>query len=117
MVCAFRSGTKCAPHLEADVPLPERLRLTLERFGPTFIKAGQMLALRPDYVPLEYAEALRGLHTHVGPFPAAEAVAIVEVSSVRRSARCTPSLTGSHSLRRRWRRCTWRGCSMAARSR
>jgi ubiquinone biosynthesis protein len=77
LVCAFRSGTECPPHLGADVPLPERLRLTLERFGPTFIKAGQRLALRLDYVPLEYAEALRGLHTHVGPFPAAEAVAIV----------------------------------------
>ncbi len=115
LVCAFRSGTKYPPHLEADVPLPERLRLTLERFGPTFIKAGQRLALRPDYVPLEYAEALRGLHTHVGPFPAAEAVAIVEVSSVRRSARCTPNLTGNHSPQRRWRRCIGRGCPMAAR--
>ena len=78
LVCAFRSGTKYPPHLEADVPLPERLRLTLERLGPTFVKAGQMLALRPDYVPLEYAEALRSLHAHVAPFPAAEAVAIVE---------------------------------------
>ena len=74
-----------------------------------------MLALRPDYVPLEYAEALRGLHTHVGPFPAAEAVGIVEVSSVRRSARCTPNLTGNHSPQRRWRKCTGRGCPMAAR--
>ena len=96
LVCAFRSGTKCPPHLEADVPLPERLPLTLERFGPTFIKAGQMLALRPDYVPLEYAEALRGRHTHVGPFPAAEAVGTVEVSSVRRSARCTSNFCAAH---------------------
>ena len=78
LVCAFRPGTQCPHHLAADVPLPERLRLTLERLGPTFVKAGQMLALRPDYVPLEYAEALRGLHTHAAPFPAAEAVAIVE---------------------------------------
>ncbi len=78
LVYALRSGTKYPTHLEADVPLPERLRLTLERLGPTFVKAGQMLALRPDYVPLEYAEALRSLHTHVAPFPAAEAVAIVE---------------------------------------
>jgi ubiquinone biosynthesis protein len=78
LVCAFRPGSKCPHHVEADVPLPERLRMTLERLGPTFVKAGQMLALRPDYVPLEYAEALRGLHTHATPFPAAEAVAIVE---------------------------------------
>ena len=78
LVCAFRRGTKRSPDLAVDVPLPERLRLTLERLGPTFVKAGQMLALRPDYVPLEYAEALRGLQAHVAPFPAAEAVAIVE---------------------------------------
>jgi ubiquinone biosynthesis protein len=114
LVCAFRTGTRCPPHLEADVPLPERLRLTLERFGPTFIKAGQMLALRPDYVPLEYAEALRGLHAHVGPSPAAEAVAIVEVSSVRRPASSTPNLTGSPLPQRRWRRCTGRSSAMAA---
>jgi ubiquinone biosynthesis protein len=78
LVCAFRPGSKCPHHVGADVPLPERLRLTLEQLGPTFVKAGQMLALRPDYVPLEYAEALRGLHTHAAPFPAAEAVAIIE---------------------------------------
>jgi ubiquinone biosynthesis protein len=78
LICSFGSGTRCPPQVAADVPLPERLRLTLERLGPTFVKAGQMLALRPDYVPLEYAEALRGLQAHVAPFPAAEAVAIVE---------------------------------------
>ncbi len=78
LVRVFRLDTKCLHEVAADVPLPERLRLTLERLGPTFVKAGQMLALRPDYVPLEYAEALRGLHTHAAPFPAAEAVAIVE---------------------------------------
>ena len=78
LVCAFRPGRQCPHHVAVDVPLPERLRLTLERLGPTFVKAGQMLALRPDYIPLEYAEALRGLHTHAAPFAAAEAVAIVE---------------------------------------
>ena len=78
LVRSFRRGTKCPPRVAVDVPLPERLRLTLERLGPTFVKAGQMLALRPDYVPLEYAEALRGLHTHAASFPAEQAVAIVE---------------------------------------
>jgi ubiquinone biosynthesis protein len=60
------------------VSMPERVRLTVERLGPAFVKAGQMLAVRPDYVPLEYAEALRGLHTDAAPFAAAQAVAIVE---------------------------------------
>ena len=79
LISSFGSGTRCPPQAAADVPLPERLLgPTLERLGPTFVKAGQMLALRPDYVPLEYAEALRSLQAHVAPFPAAEAVAIVE---------------------------------------
>ena len=78
LVCAMRPDRKCPHHLEADVSLAERLRLTLERLGPAFVKAGQMLALRPDYVPMEYAEALRGLHAGVEPFEAAEAAAIVE---------------------------------------
>lgn len=78
LACALRPGRQC-PHREAmDLPLPERLRQTVERLGPTFVKAGQMLALRPDYVPLEYAEALRSLHAQAAPFPAAEAAAIVE---------------------------------------
>lgn len=78
LVCAVRPGRKCPHHLGAEVPVAERLRLTLERLGPAFVKAGQMLALRPDYIPLEYAEALRGLHTDAQPFAAAEAAAIVE---------------------------------------
>lgn len=67
------------PHTQAwPASMPERLRLTLERLGPAFVKAGQMLAVRPDYLPLEYAEALRGLHADAAPFAAAEAAAIVE---------------------------------------
>ena len=78
LVCALRPGRRCPHHLAADVSLPERLRITLERLGPAFVKAGQMLALRPDYLPLEYAEALRNLHTSAEPFAAAQAAAIVE---------------------------------------
>jgi ubiquinone biosynthesis protein len=40
LVCALRPGRRCPHHVAADVPLPERLRLTLERLGPTFVKAG-----------------------------------------------------------------------------
>lgn len=32
-----------------------------------------MLALRPDYLPLPYAQALQRLHTHAVPFDAAAA--------------------------------------------
>jgi ubiquinone biosynthesis protein len=77
-VCAFRPRSQCPHHVAMDVPLPERMRAVFERLGPTFVKAGQMLALRPDYVPLEYAEALRSLHDRVPSFPGEEAELIVE---------------------------------------
>ncbi len=73
-----RRTRDCPHHLGGDLPPPERLRLTLERLGPAFVKAGQMLALRPDYVPMDYAEALRGLHTDAEPFGADEAAEIVQ---------------------------------------
>lgn len=78
LVCASRRGRRCPHHVGGDVSLAERLRLTLERLGPAFVKAGQMLALRPDYIPMEYAEALRSLHTDAESFAAAQASAIVE---------------------------------------
>jgi ubiquinone biosynthesis protein len=78
LLCAIRPGRKCPHHVGPEVPLAERLRLTLEKLGPAFVKAGQMLALRPDYIPLEYAEALRGLYSDAEPFAPEEAVAIVE---------------------------------------
>ena len=68
---------QCTHHVEMDLPLPERMREVLERLGPTFVKAGQVLALRPDYVPLPYAEALRTLHAHAAPFPGEQAQEIV----------------------------------------
>src|SRR5258707_266476 len=44
---------------------PERLRLTLEELGPTFIKLGQTLSTRPDLLPPEYVTELSKLQDHV----------------------------------------------------
>jgi len=57
---------------------PERLRLMFEELGPTFIKLGQVLACRPDLLPLEYAKELSKLTDAVAPFPFAEAKVIIE---------------------------------------
>lgn len=59
-------------------PLPVRLRMVLEQLGPTFVKAGQLLALRPDRLPPAYAEELRLLHAQVATFPSDESRRIVE---------------------------------------
>jgi len=47
---------------------PERLRMAFEQVGGAFIKFGQMLALQPDILPLEYCDALFNLLDRVSPF-------------------------------------------------
>ncbi len=57
---------------------PERLRLMFEDLGPTFIKFGQVLACRPDMLPLEYSREFLKLTDSVAPFPSLEAKKIIE---------------------------------------
>lgn len=44
---------------------PEKLRLALEELGPTFIKLGQILSVRPDLLPLDYIKELEKLQDDV----------------------------------------------------
>jgi len=58
-----------ASHLpQDDISGPERLRMVFEDAGGTFIKLGQMLALQPDILPLEYCNALFKLLDRINPF-------------------------------------------------
>jgi len=57
---------------------PERVRLTVQELGPTFVKAGQYLSTRADILPAEYRRELAKLQDHVRPFPAEEARRIIE---------------------------------------
>lgn len=52
---------------------PAGFRKLLLGLGPTFIKIGQFLALRPDLIPEEYTEELLDLFDRVEPFPWSEA--------------------------------------------
>ncbi len=58
--------------LVEGMPLPRRLRLAMEELGPTFVKLGQILSLRPDLIPPEWADEFSKLHANVAPVPYSE---------------------------------------------
>ena len=58
---------------------PEKLRRVLEDLGPTFVKFGQLLSMRPDILPDEYCEALTRLRTDVMPMDFETVRGVLEV--------------------------------------
>jgi ubiquinone biosynthesis protein len=55
-----------------------RLREALERVGGTFVKVGQQVAMRIDLVPWDYCVELSKMLDRMPPFPAEQALAVVE---------------------------------------
>jgi len=62
----------------AHMSVPQRLRISLEELGPTFIKLGQILSTRPDLVPPEFITELQKLQSNVPPFSSDLALEIVK---------------------------------------
>lgn len=58
--------------------LAERLRMSFESLGPTFVKLGQLLSNRPDMIPDEFIEEFKKLQDHVAPLPFATIASQVE---------------------------------------
>ncbi|WP_022846508.1 AarF/ABC1/UbiB kinase family protein [Desulfurobacterium sp. TC5-1] len=56
---------------------PVRLRVALERLGPTYIKIGQMLSTRVDVFPEEYIKELEKLQDDVPPAPVDEILEVL----------------------------------------
>lgn len=52
-----------------EVTRAERLRMAFEELGPTFIKLGQLLSLRPDLIQPEFARELSKLQDEAPPVP------------------------------------------------
>ena len=50
-------------------PVAERIRLAAEELGPTFVKLGQFLSMRPDVVPHDIILELRKLQDQIPPLP------------------------------------------------
>ena len=62
---------------------PERLRRVFEDLGGSFIKLGQMLAMQPDILSMEYCNALYDLLDHVSPVPVGEIARVIREETGR----------------------------------
>jgi ubiquinone biosynthesis protein len=56
----------------------ERMRRVLEELGPTFVKLGQVLSIRPDLLPGDIVDSLKQLQKNVAPIPEDELRQVVE---------------------------------------
>jgi ubiquinone biosynthesis protein len=68
------------PHPAHPMTTYERMRVTAEQLGPTFVKFGQVLSMRPDAVPEGLILELRKLQSNVKEIPFAEMVTVLDES-------------------------------------
>jgi ubiquinone biosynthesis protein len=66
------------PERSSPEPFGVRLRHTLERLGPTFVKLGQVASTRPDLIPEDIVAELRKLQDDVAPFADSIAHSLIE---------------------------------------
>ena len=64
----------------ARLTVGERLRMSCEELGPTFIKIGQIISTRPDIVSPEVAQELSKLQDAVNQFAFKEVKEVIETS-------------------------------------
>lgn len=57
---------------------PEKLTAVIADLGPTYIKLGQIMAMRRDLLPKEYCDKLLELQTHINPLPFEEILEVLE---------------------------------------
>ncbi len=62
----------------AGLPRGERAKRVLEELGPTYVKLGQVLSIRPDLLPHDIVDSLAQLQKDVAPLPAEELRELIE---------------------------------------
>lgn len=61
---------KFTPDTELEhLSIAQRIRMSFEELGPTYVKLGQLLATRPDLVPASWVSEFEKLHATVQPLP------------------------------------------------
>jgi len=65
---------------ETGLGLFERIRIVIEELGPTFIKFGQIMSLRPDLLPEDLLLELEKLQDAVPAIESADVVPVIEKS-------------------------------------
>ena len=66
------------PKVDTDMDVYQRIRLAFEELGPTFVKLGQILSMRPDVLPLPLIRELSKLQDAVGSIPFEEVKQVLE---------------------------------------
>ena len=67
-----KSKKLLGPYLMPATGGPEIVKETLQKLGPTYIKFGQFMSIRPDLIPPEFCTAFKDLQDNVPPFPFAQ---------------------------------------------
>ncbi|GAB6145496.1 ABC1 kinase family protein [Desulfocicer niacini] len=62
-------GKKISSAVDPDIDINKRIRMALEELGPTFVKIGQMLSMRPELLPAQLIDELSHLQDNVEPVP------------------------------------------------
>lgn len=80
---SFLSSNNKSTEEKELLTIPQRLRLSFEELGPTFVKFGQLLASRPDLIPDDYIQEMSLLHDQVQvlDFTTVESVLVDEFGS------------------------------------
>ena len=65
---------------------PDKLVRIIEALGPTYIKLGQIMAMRQDILPPDYCKALLKLQENVDPLPFNEILSVLEAEYRRNPA-------------------------------
>lgn len=79
----YAFGHRGDPTLINDAEPPrgtrgQRVRAMLDELGPTFVKFGQVLSTRPDIIPPDIIQELRGLQDDASPVPFDEIRRVLE---------------------------------------